>query len=572
MTDPAILARRIDQAMGREPADLVIRDARLLDVATGIIHPAADIAVCGDVIVGTLGQWRGRHEIGAQGRIAAPGLIDTHVHIESSMVTPAEFEKGVLPRGTTTAICDPHEIANVTGTAGIRYFLEAATRLAMTVRVNLSSCVPATGLETAGARLEAEDLLPLLAHPAALGLAEVMNYPGVVAKDAGMLRKLSTFARAHKDGHAPLLRGSALCAYLSTGITTDHECTTADEAREKLAKGMAVLIREGSVAKNVAALAEVLTEATWPRCAFCTDDRNPLEIVEDGHIDFALRKAIRHGAPVIPAWRSATLGAAGIFGLTDRGMVAPGRRADILLVDDLAEVAIHAVLCGGRLVEPALFEGREHPEPVGFGSVKRAPVEPSVFRMPASGPSVPVIGVIPHSIITERRTAVLPWRDGCLEADPARGLHKLAVLERHGVNGNVGRGIVEGFGPMHGAIAASIGHDCHNLIVVGDSDRDMALAINRLIELQGGIAVASEGQVLADLPLPVAGLMNPEGFDSVRRQLLPLRDATRAIGCALDDPVLQLAFLPLPVIPHLKLTDRGLVATTGAGIELLDAA
>ena len=268
MTAAATLARRIDQALGRAPADLVIRTARLLAAAPGVLHPAADIAVCGDTVIGTLGSWRGRRQIDAGGRIAAPGLIDTHVHVESSMVTPAEFEKGVLPRGTTTAVCDPHEIANVTGAAGIRYFLAAAQSLAMTLRVNLSSCVPATELETAGARLEVGDLLSLAGHPSALGLAEVMNYPGVLAKDPGMLAKLSAFAAAHKDGHAPLVRGTALDAYLSTGIATDHECTTADEAAEKLAKGMAVLLREGSVAKNVAALAPVLTDATsTTRCA-----------------------------------------------------------------------------------------------------------------------------------------------------------------------------------------------------------------------------------------------------------------------------------------------------------------
>lgn len=569
MTDPATLARRIDQALGREPADLVVRDARLLDVATGVLHPPADIALCGDSIVGTLGSWRGRREVDARGRIAAPGLIDTHVHVESSMVTPAEFERGVLPRGTTTAVCDPHEIANVTGAAGIRYFLEAAQSLAMTLRVNLSSCVPATGLETAGARLEVEDLLPLASHPSALGLAEVMNYPGVLAKDPGMLAKLSAFAAAHKDGHAPLVRGTALDAYLSTGIATDHECTGAEEAAEKLAKGMAVLLREGSVAKNVAALAPVLTDASWSRCAFCTDDRNPLEIVEDGHIDYALRKAIRSGAPAMAAWRAATLGAAGIFGLRDRGLLAPGRRADILLLGDLAAVDVQAVFCGGREVGAELFDGRQHPEPVGFGSVRCYPVDAGLFRTPASGPTATVIGVIPHSIITERLTAELPYRDGCRHADPGRGLHKLAVLERHGVNGNVGRGFVQGFGPMHGAIATSIGHDCHNLIVIGSDDADMALAVNRLIAMQGGIAVVRQGEVLADLPLPVAGLMSDRGFDYVRGRLLPLRAASRAIGCGLDEPVLQLAFLPLPVIPHLKLTDRGLVATTGNGLEFI---
>ncbi len=570
MSDTATLRRRIDQALGREPADLVVRDVRLLDVATGRLHAPADLAICGDTIVGTLGSWRGRVEIDGRGRIAAPGLIDTHVHVESSMVTPAEFEKGVLPRGTTTAICDPHEIANVTGLAGIRYFLAAARSLAMTLRVNLSSCVPATELETAGARLEAADLLPLASDPAALGLAEVMNYPGVLAGDPGMLAKLEAFADHHLDGHAPLVRGPALDAYLATGIATDHECSTAEEAAEKLAKGMAVLLREGSVAKNVAALAPVLTDATWPRCAFCTDDRNPLEIVTDGHVDHALRKAIAHGAPAMAAWRAATLGAATIFGLRDRGLLAPGKRADLLLLDDLESVAVAAVICGGRPVTSELFAGRAHPAPVGYGSVRRAPVAPELFEIRGGPGTTPVIGVVPHSIITERLSAEPPSRGGRRLADPARGLHKLAVLERHGVNGNVGRGFVQGFGPLRGAIASSVGHDSHNLIVVGDEDADMALAVNRLIELQGGVAVVRRGAVLADLALPVAGLMSDRGFDHVRERMVPVREAARAIGCTLDEPFLQLAFLPLPVIPHLKLTDRGLVAATGTGLKLIE--
>jgi adenine deaminase len=564
------LARRIDQGLGAAVADLVVKNARLLDVGTGEIRPAADIAITGDTIVGTLDSYRGTVEIDAGGRIAAPGFIDTHVHVESSMVTPAEFEKGVLPRGTTTAVCDPHEIANVLGLAGIRYFLAASRSLAMTLRVNLSSCVPSTALETSGARLEAADLLPLADDPAVSGLAEVMNYPGVLAKDPGMLAKLAAFATRHKDGHAPLLSGRALNAYLATGIRTDHECTRLEEAQEKLAKGMHVLIREGSVAKNVAALAPLVTDRTWSRLAFCTDDRNPLEIVEEGHVDFAIRKAIRHGAAPIAAYRAATLGAALGFGLADRGLLAPGRRADLVLLDDLESVAVNRVICGGRLVGPELFLGRAHPEPVGFASVKRRRVTAADFATPASGPTGPVIGAIPHSLLTDHLTLEIPWRHGRRHADPAKGIHKLAVLERHGVNGNIGRAFVRGFGAMEGAIATSIGHDCHNLIVVGDSDDDMALAVNRLIDLQGGAVVVRRGEVLADLPLPVAGLMNPQGFAFVEQRLKPLRAAARAIGCAFDEPILQLAFLPLPVIPHLKLTDRGLVAAGADGLRLIE--
>ena len=552
------LGRRIDQGSGRDAADLVIRDARILNVATGTIDEG-DVAICGDTIVGTHDSYRGRREIAAKGRIVAPGFIDTHVHIESSMVVPSEFEQGVLPRGTTTAICDPHEIANVLGIDGIRYFLAASESLAMTLRVNLSSCVPSTDLETAGARLEVADLLPLRAHPAALGLAEVMNFPGVLAKDPGLLAKLAAFSGVHIDGHAPLLRGPPLNGYLAAGIRTDHECTQVEEAREKLAKGMFVLMREGSIAKNVATLAPLLSDLTWPRMAFCTDDRNPLEIVEEGHIDAAMRIAIAAGAPPLAVYRAASLGAATAFGLRDRGIVAPGYRADLVLLDDLDAVAVSAVVCGGRSVGPELFAGRRHPEPVGFGSVRRSPVTAADLAPAAAGADTPVIGARPFSLITDHLT------HGALDEPPLQ----LAVLERHGRNGNIGRGWVAGFGPLRGAIASSIGHDCHNLIVAGDDPGDMAAAVNHLIAIQGGAAVVRDGKVLADLPLPVAGLMNDRGFHFVETRLRPLRAAAAECGCRLSEPLLQLAFLPLPVIPHLKLTDRGYVAAGPEGLRLL---
>jgi adenine deaminase len=552
------LRRRIDQARGRASADLVVKGARILNVATGTLDEG-DIAICGEWIVGTHDEYRGVSELDGRGLIAAPGFIDTHVHVESSLVTPSQFERAVVPRGTTTAICDPHEIANVLGLAGIRYFLEASATLRMTLKVQLSSCVPATALETAGASLDAADLATLKDHPAVIGLAELMNYPGVLSGDELVLDKLLAFAGRHVDGHAPLVRGYDLNAYLAAGVRTDHETTSLAEGEEKLRKGMHLLAREGSIAKDVEALAPLLDEATWQSLSFCTDDRNPIEFVEEGHLDYAIRKAIRAGAPVMAAYRAASFAAARAFGLFDRGQIAAGRRADIVLLEDLESCAVRQVVCGGVVIDEAAFEGRAHPTPVGYGSIRRGPVGPEVFEARAAGPTGPVIHAIENSLLTGRLVLELPYRDGLRHVDPARGVHKLCVLERHGRNGNVGRGFVLGFGALKGALASSIGHDSHNIIVVGDNDADMALAVNRLIALQGGgVAVAGE-KVLAELPLPVAGLMSDRAYEEVDGQLRRLREATRGMGCALPEPLLQLAFLPLPVIPHLKLTDKGLV-------------
>jgi adenine deaminase len=332
---------------------------------------------------------------------------------------------------------------------------------------------------------------------------------------------------------------------------------------------MTLFLREGSIAKNVATLAPLLTERTWQHLAFCTDDRNPLEIAEEGHIDAALRKAIAAGAPAIAAYRAASLGAALAFGLRDRGILAAGRCADLVLLDDLEAVVVAAVIVGGRLVEPELFRTRAHPPPVGYRSVRRPKVTPDELAVPAGAGPTPVIGVIPGSLLTEHRRLDLPQRNGRRLPDPTQDVLKLCVLERHGVNGNVGKGFAAGFGPLRGAIAASIGHDSHNLIVAGDDDADMAAAVNHLIDREGGAVVVQGGRVLAELPLPVAGLMSDRSLGFVEERLLSLRAAAQGIGCRLAEPLLQLAFLPLPVIPHLKLTDRGYVAAGPEGLRLL---
>jgi adenine deaminase len=555
---PQELATMIAQGRGTAKADLVIKNTRLLDLVTGDLV-TSDIAICGDRIVGTYGSYSGVVEIDASGLIAVPGFIDTHLHIESSLVTPLEFDRCVLPHGVTTAICDPHEMANVVGTQALDYFFSCADATIMDLRVQLSSCVPATHLETAGARLDAQDLLPYRGRPHGIGLAEFMNFPGVLAGDPMCLDKLVAFQDGHIDGHAPLVRGYDLNGYLSARIRTDHETTTAAEAREKIAKGMTILIREGSVSKDLHALAEIISIETAPFLAFCTDDRNPLEIAQEGHLDYMIRTAIKLGAPPLAVYRTATLSAATAFGLRDRGMIAPGRRADIVLLDDLADCRVNRVISAGRLVTDALFEARRPVAPVGLNSMKARRVTWADFAARASGPTGPVIGVLPGKIITEHLRLTLPFANGVRTVDLDQDAIKVAVVARHGINDNIGVGFVRGFGMKTGAIASSIGHDSHNICVVGVDDADMALAVNRLNDLGGGFVVARGGQVLAELALPVAGLMSLLPFEGVRDAMVPLRRAAQSLGVVLPEPFLQVAFLPLPVIPSLKITDRGLV-------------
>ena len=554
----AFLSRAIEQGQALAAADLVLKGGRIFDLVTGELTPS-DVAVCGDRIVGTFGEYRGAREIDVRGKVIVPGFIDTHCHVESSLITPLEFDRCVLAHGVTTSICDPHEIANVLGQAGLRYFLDAAMTTAMDLRVQLSSCVPATDLETSGARLEIDDLLPLADHPKVLGLAEFMNFPGLLARDPACLAKLAAFQTRPIDGHSPLLSGYRLNGYLAAGVRTDHETTNPSEANEKLSKGMQVLIREGSVCKDLHALAPIVTERNSAFIAFCTDDRNPLDIAEEGHLDFIIRTAIRLGAPRLAAYRAATISAARIFGLRDRGLVAPGWRADLAVVDDLDHCAVSMTIAGGRLADEALFASRLALAGVGRGSVKARRVEPRDFAARGQGSSTQAIGVVPGKIITDRIPVTLPYSDGERRIDLDQDMVKVSVVARHGVNDNIATAFVNGFGMKRGAIASSVGHDSHNLCVVGADETDMALAINRLREIEGGFAVAREGNVVAETPLPVAGLMSLKTFEEVREALIPLRSAAKGLGVTLSEPFLQVAFLPLPVIPHLKITDKGLV-------------
>lgn len=554
----ANLADLIDQGRGEQPADLVLRGGQVFDLISGTMVQG-DVAICGDTIVGVGEEYEARQVIDVTGLTLVPGFIDTHLHIESSLVTPFEFDRCVLPRGITTAICDPHEIANVAGLPGIEYFLEASAQTLMDIRVQLSSCVPSTEMETAGARLDAADLAPLMDHPRVIGLAEFMNYPGVLNKDPGALAKLEAFRGRHIDGHAPLLSGRDLNAYIAAGIRTEHEATTADEALEKLRKGMRILIREGSVSKDLHALAPIITERHSPYITLCTDDRNPLDIAEHGHLDYMIRTAIALGAPELAVYRAASLSAAEAFGLKDRGLIAPGMRADIVALDGLKTCHAQMVLAAGRMVDDAAFANRSILPPVARGSVKAQRLTAQDFRATGNKAKTPVIGILPGKIITEHLTKDIAPEDGDKRPDIDRDLIRIAVIERHGKNGNIATGFVHGFGLKRGAIASTVCHDHHNIAVVGADYADMALAANRLGEIEGGFVVTSGGEVQAELALPIAGLMSLKPFEDVQADLTALRNAARCLGVTLEEPFLQLAFLALPVIPHLKITDRGLV-------------
>ncbi|QQA42377.1 adenine deaminase [Pelagovum pacificum] len=557
----AELEKRIAQGRGDEPADMVLRGGKVFDLVTGEMIEG-DVAICGDTIVGLGHDYEGKEVVDVTGLTLVPGFIDTHLHIESSLVTPFEFDRCVTPRGVTTAICDPHEIANVVGTAGIRYFQQASEHTLMDIRVQLSSCVPSSHMETAGAEILAADLESLMNHPSGIGLAEFMNYPGVIHRDPQAMDKLRLFEGGHVDGHCPLLSGKDLNAYSAAGIRTEHEATSAEEAKEKLQRGMRVLIREGSVSKDMHALRPLLTERTSPYMCLCTDDRNPLDIDEHGHLDYMIREMIRLGTPPLAAYRAASLSGAEAFGLKDRGLIAPGLRADIVAIDSLEGCNAQLVLCAGVTVGPDAFAARGSVEPVGRQSVHAPKVTPESFRATRNREEVDVIGIREGQILTDHLTKTIAIIDGDQRPDPSRDLIRIAVVERHGKNGNIATGFVKGFGMQAGAIAGTVCHDHHNIACVGVDYDDMALATGRLSEIEGGFVVASGGEILAELALPVAGLMSLKPFEEVRDRLVALRDAAKSLGVTLEEPFLQLAFLALPVIPALKITDRGLVDVT----------
>jgi adenine deaminase len=562
----ADLAARLAVARGDRPADLVLKGGRVLSVFTGELLDA-DVAVAGGHVAAVGPGYQGQETFDAAGLVILPGFVDGHMHVESTKLTLDQFARAVLPHGTTTVILDPHEIANVFGVDGVLALLSAADHLPLDVFVMVSSCVPASPFESSGATLDAGDIGALLQEqPRALGVAEMMDFPGVVSGAEDILAKIEAavlHGDGHIDGHAPGLTGRALNAYVAAGVRSDHECTTYEEALEKRRLGMWIMIREGSAARNLEALLPLVLEHGTGNCLLCTDDREPHHLLEDGHINAVLRRAVALGCPPEQAVIMGTLNAARYHGLRSHGAVAPGYVADLVAVEGLAEFRPVAVWKGGRMVARGGVA-----EPVDpwtapdwmRGSVRVEPVTAEAFRIAADG-TVRVIGVAPGEIVTRALTAEPARDDGQAVADPSRDLAKIAVIERHKGTGRMGLGFVSGFGLRRGALASTQAHDAHNVVVVGVDDGDMAAAVNRLIETGGGQVAVSGGAVVGEVPCPIGGLVSDRPVEEVADAVRHMERAVQELGATLPAPFMAMSFLALSVIPELKITDRGLVDT-----------
>jgi adenine deaminase len=547
-------------ARGDQPPDLVIEGARVFSAFTRE-WLELDVAVSAGRIAG-LGDYDGGERVDAGGRYLVPGFIDAHVHIESSKLVPAEFARAVVPHGTTAVVTDPHEVANVLGPAGVDWMLDASDGLPLDVFVMAPSCVPASHFESPMRPLEPADMEAILRHPRALGVAEMMNFPGVIAGDPDVLARLQVAGATHADGHAPGVSGRALNAYIAAGIRSDHEATTYEEALEKRRRGMWVLIREASNAHNLRDLLPLVKEYGPAHCAFCTDDREPDLLYREGHIDQMCRIAVEEGIAPEDALLMATLHPARAHGLMDRGAVAPGLRADLVLLDDLETFRPASVFKDGRLVasggHAARFDPPAIPERVR-ATMRAAPLAGDAFAIAAEGDRVRVIETIPGQLITIAREEEPTIRDGAVVADPERDVAKIAVVERHHATGRIGRGLVRGFGLRTGAFASTVAHDAHNLVIVGVTDADMTACAERAQAIGGGIVVARDGAVRGELALPVAGLLSDQPVEDVVTRLEELQHMLREQGVRDSAPFMTLSFLALSVIPALKITDRGLV-------------
>ena len=550
--------RIIDVAAGRQKADLVLKNATHVNVFSGELK-TCDIAVTEGLIVG-LGQYEGVVEADMTGKVVLPGFIDSHIHLESSLVSPAEFARAVIPHGTTTVITDPHEITNVMGTDGIDYMLSATEDLPVDVRFMIPSCVPASPMDESGANLDYRDVDSFFDHPRVQGLAEMMNYPGIIAADGATVSKIVASQAHHKkiDGHAPGLSGKALNAYISAGVYSDHECADLENAMEKLQLGQFIMIREGTAARNLEALIDLVkSPKLFDRCMFCTDDKHPSDLLEKGHIDYICREAVRLGADPIQTVQVACLHAARYFLLNNRGAIAPGYLADFAIVEDLKDFNVVTVYKKGKLVydkgevfDFPLPQIPEHLDRMAHDTFHLPAFTAKDFAEPRRKA---IIGMIPGQIITEDRG----YAEG---VDTTQDILKMAVVERHKHTGHIGIGYLNGYGLKRGAVATSVAHDSHNIICVGENDEDMAFAVRRIAENHGGIVVVEKGEVLAELPLEIAGLMSSKPLTEVNDLLENAKEAAYRLGVGKDiDPFMTLSFMSLPVIPTLRLTTRGVI-------------
>ncbi len=554
------LVDRLAAARGQTPAALALRNARLVNVWTGEIYPT-DILIQDSRIAAVGTGYAAVKEIDLKGRYVCPGFIDAHVHIESSLCTPPEFARAVLTHGVTTVITDPHEIANVLGLEGIRFMLERAKHGPLNMFVMASSCVPATHMETSGARLEAEDLAPLLSHDWVLGLAEVMNYPGVIDADEGMLDKIELFKHKVMDGHIPAIRGKALNAYVSAGIGSEHECTTVDEALEKLRLGLTIFIREGTTTRNLRPLLPLITPQNHTRLCFCTDDRQPGSLMDEGSIDFMVRTAIAGGIDPVMAIRMGTINTAQYFRLHDYGVIAPGKMADMVVFSDLRDLQAEMVFRSGELTAEngKMLGNKASLRPIDLRDSMNVRLEHLDFTIPAQGKRIRVIGGLGDQVVTGHLIEDARIIGEQAVSDTDRDILKMAVVERHRASGKIGKAFINGFGLKRGALAGTVAHDHHNLVVIGVDDDSMRCAVQAVVEMGGGLAVVENDTVLGRLPLPVAGLMSEAPLEQVRREYDALIANAHELGSTMPDPFMAMSFMALEVIPKLKLTDIGLV-------------
>lgn len=576
MHDLDSLKTFIDTAMGERTPALLLKNARMVNVLSGEVYNT-NIAIDKGLIVGVGIDYTEAYEvIDLDGNYVVPGLINSHTHLESSLLSPEEYARAVLPHGTTTIIIDPHEIANVLGMEGIRYIMEASKGIPLNIYIMASSCVPATDLETSGARFTANEIEELLRLDPVIGIAEMMDVPGLLNKGEDELKKVlvGRMAKRPIDGHSPMLTGKALNAYIGVGISSDHEATRADEALEKLRLGMYIMIREGSAARNLEELLKMVDARNYRRCLFVTDDKEPQDILEEGEVDYIIKKAVRFGLDPIMAIQMATINPAEAFGLKNLGAIAPGYRADITVVEGLEDFKVRLVIKDGQVAvrDGSLsMEIQRHADISFMNRIRVAPLDRNSFKIRLKGDRAKVIGITEDQLITKKLIRRVKKVDSEVVSDTDNDILKIAVIERHRASGNIGLGLLSGFGLKKGALGSSVAHDSHNLIIIGTNDADMFLAVKGLTEMGGGFIAVSDGKVLGKLELPIAGLISDKPLEYVAKKEAELRDIAKGLGVRPHAPFITMSFLALPVIPVLKITDKGLVDVDLLKIVSLEA-